>query len=419
MRSLRLRIAAILIGAIVVVVLVATSAVLLITNQPDPGRMIWPVASQIIAIDKFYSQQPLGGDTPPELDSLGPQRDDLTMALRQRLAQAGIDYPVSVYDKAHDDTQIAVVELAGEQLGIEFPTNMPLPREVWFLLGSWLGLVVLGVIAVSLFMAYRVTQPFAMLEDAVNSVGSDGLLPHIPERGSGEARQTASVINRLSERLRHAMESRMRLVAAAGHDLRTPMTRMRIRAEFLNDEDRIGWSKDIDELELIADSAIRLVKEEVSRDASAPLALDRLLTDTVEELRAQKLAIQLGPVDPVELSLPPLATKRALRNLLINAATHGHGGTASLTADATQVVITIADRGPGIPSDLLSQVFEPFFRAQPGRIQTTPGAGLGLAIAREIVERADGRLTIENGAQGGLVQTIRYDRQRFQAAGSA
>lgn len=417
MRSLRLRIAAILIGAIVVVVLVATSAVLLITNRPDPGRMISPVASQIIAIGSFYSQQPRGGKAPASLDDLGRKRDDLTTALRNRLNQAGIDYPVSVYDQAQDDTQIAVVEVAGEQLGIEFPTNMPLPRVVWSLLGSWLGLVVLGVIAVSLFMAYRVTRPFAMLEDAVNSVGSDGLLQHIPEQGSGEARQTASVLNRLSERLRHAMESRMRLVAAAGHDLRTPMTRMRIRAEFLSDEDRIAWSRDIDELELIADSSIRLVKEEVTRDANAPIALDRLLADTVEELQAQKYAIRLAHADPAELNLPPLATKRALRNLLINAATHGHGGEVSMVAAPTAVEITITDKGPGIPTDLLVQVFEPFFRAQPGRIQTTPGAGLGLAIAREIAERTNGTLLIENGTRGGLIQRLRYNPSKASPIG--
>ena len=411
MRSLQFRIAAILIGAIVVVVLVATFTVLIIVNRPDPNRMVWPVASQIIAIERFYDQRARNdalSASQDNLDNLGVERTDLTNALRERLARDQITRPVTVYDKTSDDTQIAVVELGGQRLGIEFPTNMPVPGEIWLLLGSWLGLIVAGVIAVSLFMAYRVTRPFAMLEDAVNSVGSDGLLPHIPERGSGEARQTASVLNRLSERLRHAMESRMRLVAAAGHDLRTPMTRMRIRAEFLNDEDRIAWSRDIDELELIADSAIRLVKEEVSNVDSEPVALDVLLREAVEELRAQKYAIALGPVDPAPLGKPPLATRRALRNLLINAATHGKGGTASLTVTASSVDIDIRDHGPGIPPDLLSQVFEPFFRAQPGRIQTVPGAGLGLAIAKEIAERTGGALSIRNNPAGGLTQTLRY-----------
>ena len=411
MRSLQFRIAAILIGAIVVVVLVATFTVLIIVNRPDPNRMVWPVASQIIAIERFYDQRARNdalSASQDNLDNLGVERTDLTNALRERLARDQITRPVTVYDKTSDDTQIAVVELGGQRLGIEFPTNMPVPGEIWLLLGSWLGLIVAGVIAVSLFMAYRVTRPFAMLEDAVNSVGSDGLLPHIPERGSGEARQTASVLNRLSERLRHAMESRMRLVAAAGHDLRTPMTRMRIRAEFLNDEDRIAWSRDIDELELIADSAIRLVKEEVSNVDSEPVALDVLLREAVEELRAQKYAIALGPVDPAPLGKPPLATRRALRNLLINAATHGKGGTASLTVTASSVDIEIRDHGPGIPPDLLSQVFEPFFRAQPGRIQTVPGAGLGLAIAKEIAERTGGTLSIRNNPAGGLTQTLRY-----------
>jgi signal transduction histidine kinase len=97
-----------------------------------------------------------------------------------------------------------------------------------------MGLIIAGVMAVALVMAYRVTHSFVTLEKAIASVGADGVLPPIPESGIGEARQTAAVINRLSARLKNAMESRVRLVAA-GHDLPTPMTRMRIRAEFLDE----------------------------------------------------------------------------------------------------------------------------------------------------------------------------------------
>lgn len=408
MRSLRLRIAAILIGAIVVVVLVATFALLAIVNRPDAGRMVWAVASQIGAIESFYDQRAASRDIDAGVDNLGAERPDLTAALRERLLATNVGLPVTVYDKADDDIQIAVISLADRTLGIEFPANPPLPRELWLVLASWLGLIVLGVIAVSLVMADRVTRPFAMLEDAVNAVGSDGLLPHIPERGSSEARHTAAALNRLSDRLRHAMDSRMRLVAAAGHDLRTPMTRMRIRAEFLGDEDRIGWSRDIDELERIADSAITLVKEEVSTGESTPVPIDTVLREVVEELRAQHHAITLGPVDATDLAKPPLATRRMLRNLLVNAATHGKGGTVSLAATPAAVVIVIHDQGPGIPPDLLSQVFEPFFRAAPGRIHTVPGAGLGLAIANEIAERIGGTLTISNNPAGGLTQTLRF-----------
>lgn len=408
MRSLRFRIAAILIGAIVVVVLVATTAVIFALNQPDPDRMVVPVASQIVAISAFLDENIDSASQPAvEAEEMGPLRPDLTAALQARLNDNGMDLPVTVHDKIGQGGQLAVVEVAGRQLAVEFPNMDGPPPELWIALAYWLGLIVLGVIAVSLFMAYRVTRPFAMLENAINSVGSDGVIPPIPEVGSGEARQTASALNRLSARLKSAVESRMRLVAAAGHDLRTPMTRMRIRAEFLPDEDRDSWVKDIDELELIADSAIRLVREEVSWGDHSPVELDKLLAETVEELQAQHYRIALGRLDQAIIDLlPSLAMRRALRNLLINAATHGKGGIVSLTANGPSVVIEITDKGPGIPQDLLARIFEPFFRAEPGRVQTIPGAGLGLAIAKEIIERSGGQLEVRNGPAGGLVQTI-------------
>ena len=123
---------------------------------------------------------------------------------------------------------------------------------------------------------------------------------------------------------------------------------------------------------------------------------------------SQDHSLELARLDQVTLEIPPLAMRRALRNLLINAATHGKGGTVELASNENAVLVRISDSGPGIPDMLLERVFEPFFRADPSRTQTVPGAGLGLAIAREIIERAGGRLSIRNRASGGLVQEISF-----------
>ncbi len=101
-----------------------------------------------------------------------------------------------------------------------------------------------------------------------------------------------------------------------------------------------------------------------------------------------------------------LGLRRALRNLIVNAATHGKGCIVSLSGQGGQAVLTIADRGPGIPPDLLNKAFEPFFRVDPARTQFIPGAGLGLAIAKEIIERCGGTIRLENRPGGGLVQTV-------------
>lgn len=184
------------------------------------------------------------------------------------------------------------------------------------------------------------------------------------------------------------------------------MTRMRLRAEFLDEEDRASWLKDIDELERIADSAIGLVREEVSQVPLEPVQLDEMLGGEVQDLVRQGYAITLGVLDPARLALPPLSMRRALRNLLINAATHGKAAVVELRRDAKGATVTIRDQGPGIPEDLLARVFEPFFRAEPGRLQTIPGAGLGLALAAEIIDRSGGTLSIRNRGGRGLEQTI-------------
>lgn len=408
MTRLQVRIAAILVGAICSILLVATLASIAAISYPLPERMAGPVAFQIRALNSVINadRSRFLSITQAEVTELGQQRADLTQAVQSQLGADGITLPVAVYDNSQTGTPVAVVDLGDTLVAINFPTDLRPPVDFWVILGTWMGLIVVCVVVVSLIMAYRVTRPFAVLEQAIGTVGPDGVLPHVPEAGSRETIETAKVLNRLSDRLRGAMESRMRLVAAAGHDFRTPMTRMRLRAEFLDDEERMAWLRDLDELERIADSAIGLVREEVSQAQAEPVQLDEMVRGEVEDLMQQGYALEIGRLDRACLSLPPLAMRRALRNLLINAATHGKSAVVELTANSEHATISIKDTGPGIPPDLLERVFEPFFRAEPGRLQTIPGAGLGLALAAEIVERSGGQLTLKNGLQRGLEQKI-------------
>ncbi|WEK06657.1 MAG: ATP-binding protein [Candidatus Devosia phytovorans] len=412
MTRLQIRIAGILIGAICLVVAVASLVTFVAISYPAPDRMAGPVAFQIRAL---YGAANIGPGSFPHLTAdqvarLGEPVEDLTRAITSRLQSDDISVPVAVYHDKTADTPVAVLQMAGEYIAIDFPHDTLPPIDFWLIMGAWMGLIVVGVILVSLIMSYRVTRPFAVLEQALVTIGPDGVLPPLPETGSHETIETARMLNRLSSRLRGAMESRMRLVAAAGHDFRTPMTRMRLRAEFLDDDDRAAWLRDVDELERIADSAIGLVREEVTDALVEPLSLDQLLRDEVEDLAEHGHDLTVAHLDRITLALPPLATRRAIRNLLINAATHGKGGSAELIASTDEVSLIIRDKGPGIPEDLIERVFEPFFRAEPGRLQTIPGAGLGLALAAEIIERYGGRLSICNSPDGGLRQTVVFPR---------
>lgn len=420
MRSLQVKIAAILIVSIVAVVFVATGVTAFVMSQGDEQRMVEPMARHIAVTQDFYLAQTTGRPRPPPreprsmiVDALpsGDSRDDLTAALRRELAHIGATGEAVVQQSAAGEEPVAALRLAdGRWMLFPFPEPMPPPPGLWVALASWLTIVVVGVVAVALIMARRVTRPFAILENAVASVGPDGVLPHTPETGSGEARQTAVALNALSDRLRAAMESRMRLVAAAGHDLRTPMTRMRLRAEFLPDEERDSWLSDLDELEDIADSAIRLVREEGAGEDRRPVTLDELVRETVSELVEAQLRVALGETVPANVTAGPMALKRALRNLITNAATHGGGASVRLEANDNTASVIIEDQGPGIPQTMLAQVFEPFFRANPGRNQEIKGAGLGLAIAKEIIERFGGRIEISNRSEGGLCQIVALPR---------
>lgn len=412
MKSLYHRIAALLVLSIVSVVGLATFAASRVLEPPDAREILAPVVSQmrltlaLIATDRDGAIA-AGADLeshPPE----GQYHERLTDALLDMLRQDGIHLQALVNKTDGTPPMMAGVRTPdGEWAMFRIPHRAP-PSDWPYILGGWMLLIVLGSLAISFFIASKITRPLEFLEGAAERIGQDGRLPQIPEEGSREVRATARALNRLSTRLRSALESRMRLVAAAGHDLRTPMTRMRLRAEFIaSDEEREKWLSDLEELDSIADSAIGLVREETSDAGPELIRLDLMVGMITEELARIGFSVSLDHLGQATVLAHPMALKRALRNLVINAATHGGGAHWTLDTSATDAILTIVDDGPGIPEDLLGQVFEPFFRVDPARRKTAPGAGLGLAIAKEIVNRFGGDIEIANRPTGGLLQTVR------------
>jgi signal transduction histidine kinase len=339
----------------------------------------------------------------------GAENEGLSRFFTQSLEKIGEPRRAVVTEGPNNPALIASVDLGDNTWLITEMPNLRLPPGGWVVLAGWIVLIIIGSTIISIFAASKITKPLRLIESAVGRVGSDGVLPHIPETGSGELRATAQALNRLSARLKSAMESRMRLVAAAGHDLRTPMTRMRLRAEFIADDDeRQKWLADLEDLESIADSAIRLVREEASQDGQEIVRLDRMVHEVVDELRQLGYKARLSGAVPQSIAAGPIALKRGLRNLIINAATHGKGARIGVTQEDGEAVVTITDQGPGIPEELLGRVFEPFFRVDAARRKTLPGAGLGLAIAKEIIERFDGTITVANRKPSGLAQIVRF-----------
>lgn len=403
MNSLRAKIALLLVTSIISVVALITLAGIFLFRAPRDD-VVNNFAHQLILMEKLANDSSTTElAAVPAAGQLDEDHTELIRGATERLGKR-LDVRVTFSDQAGGRQFQTISVRVGTRgwLIMDLFLDPPSALQLW----SWFSLVTLAVGAVALVGAYRMTKPLALLEGAIESVGPDGILPTLPEHGPAEIRATAVALNSLSARLKRAMESRMRLVAAAGHDLRTPLTRMRLRAEFVGDEeDRALWLKDIDELECIADSAMQLVREETSSTPLEVIQLDDLVKSVAAELRAQSFEIEVADTTTAYVRANRLALSRALRNILINAATHGVRGVVRVGGGEV-AKITISDDGPGIASDLLDQIFEPFFRADPARQQKIPGAGLGLTISREIIRRAGGDIRIANRPEGGLVQVV-------------
>lgn len=409
----------ILIAAIIAVVALASAAIFFIIPAPDGERIGTPMARQIQLIADLADRQSKTAGC-GELSAMGVLQDQisgemderLTGLLHARLAKK-VSSPDVIITRQPPEMQLTASIRTADCGFLVLPlSEFRSAADVRWVFTGWMLLIILGVSPIALFVANRMTAPLAMLERAIASVKADGLLPDLPEQGPPEVRATARALKRLSARLKVAMESRMRLVAAAGHDLRTPMTRMRLRAEFLGDDERAAWISDLNELARIADSAIGLVREETESLTAEPLALDRLICSIAGELTALDFKVTLATLDDARISGAQLALARAFRNLLINAATHGGGAMVSLEARDGQATVIIDDNGPGIPEELLERAFEPFFRVDSARRQPVPGAGLGLAIAKEIIDRQTGSIVITNRQGGGLRQTVSFNLLR-------
>jgi signal transduction histidine kinase len=406
MNTLRVKIALLMVVAIVTVVGLLTAVLFYLLGPPHRVHSLVPVAQQIETLIRVAEE---GSDAVLVVPQPSPGRvlDGVTQRLRETLLLRGLDLAVTVSRDGWRAPLMVSIPVGNGGWVLMPITDLPPQGAPWRGLVRWLILITFGATAIAVFVANRMVRPLALLENAVEQVGPDGALPTLPEKGPAEVRATAKALNSLSSRLKRAMESRMRLVAAAGHDLRTPITRMRLRAEFVeDDEERARWLTDLDELERIADSAILLVREESGKAPPELIQLDELVGSIGAELRDQNLDVIQTRVEPVKVRASRLTLNRALRNLIINAATHGIRARVEVGQSNGTARIVIEDEGPGIPPELLGQVFEPFFRADPARRQDIRGAGLGLTIAREIIQRAGGTISISNRDEGGLKQVV-------------
>jgi signal transduction histidine kinase len=303
--------------------------------------------------------------------------------------------------------QVAVKLSDGHWLS--FVTTLPqgAPSVSWQFIIS-MALMGVIVIAVSVWAVRRLTAPLGMLSAAADRLGRDVSAEPLAETGTREMQQAARAFNRMQERLRRLVESRTQMLAALSHDLRTPLTLLRLRAEEVADTDErdkmLGTIGDMDEM---IGTTLAFARDEVRAEPRRRVDVAALLESVVDDMADAGLPVTMQPAAPLTYECQPGALKRALTNLLDNAVKYGKRAQAAITSTAKAIEITIDDEGPGIPEAELPRVFQPFYRVEESRSRDTGGTGLGLAIAQSIVQAHGGELTLANRPGGGLRASIR------------
>ncbi|WP_318455345.1 ATP-binding protein [Photobacterium leiognathi] len=252
-------------------------------------------------------------------------------------------------------------------------------------------------------MVRKQTRPLKQLADAANSLSLDIYQPPLKEQGASELVTATQAFNRMQLRLRKYIEDREQLFSSISHDLKTPITRLRLRAELIDDDEKIDkFNHDLDELEMMVKGALQCVKETDLHENLTDVDIEHLLTSIAESHNHHGIKVTL-PTDPIlPIAAKPLALKRCLSNLIDNGVKYGESVVISTIDSSEQLIITIHDQGNGIPEDKLKAVFEPYVRLA----TDSNGHGLGMGISRNIIRAHGGKLTIKNSIKGGLLVTV-------------
>jgi signal transduction histidine kinase len=282
-------------------------------------------------------------------------------------------------------------------------------------------IMVAAVIAVVLasaaaaFMARRVVRPLSELTTAAAAMAAGSGRPHVAEQGPEDVRNAAVAFNVMAEKVARTLESQRHLLSAVGHDLRTPLTAMRINLEFIEDRElREGLMHNLDELQTLTEqvlAAARGTGGETKRNVDLSALVESLCTD-LDELGEP---VHWSGHSPAPISCRPNEIRRAVRNLVENAVAYGQKAEVRIADDSENYEVVVEDEGPGIPETDHQRVFEPFVRLESSRNEATGGTGLGLTLVKAIVEGHGGAVVLENRPEGGLRARMRLPRMAASA----
>ena len=272
-------------------------------------------------------------------------------------------------------------------------------------------LMALGVVLVSVLMVRWLTRPLRIFAEAARRSYAGLELVEVELNGPREVRDLAVAFNDMQRRIKRLIDDRTQTLAAVSHDLKTPLTRLRLRAAELSDQPGASEIEvDLDEMEAMLDASLEFLRgEQVDEDARM-LDLSSLLETIKNDFSDAGRDVTLNAPTRLPVVCRPLPLKRALTNLVWNAVRYGHRARIHVDEEPLAFVITIDDDGPGIPADQIEAVFVPFKRIDASRSRETGGVGLGLTIARTVLRGHGGDVVLENRPQGGLRAVVHLPR---------
>lgn len=380
---------------------------------PEEGRDAATQRARAMATSLAIGIERIDDSSRPMVDGQGrKQFSEFYDSLKNRLRQ-----PMMIDDEARANRVRVRIALPSGGL-MEFAFNRKrLASSTTYIFIFWMiGSAILLMLIATLFLRNQI-RPIVQLARAAEQFGMGQEMVEFGTRGASEIKRASSAFRTMADRIRRSVGSRTEMLAGISHDLRTPLTRMKLEIEMgkIDQATRDALESEIDEMRAMIDEYLDFARGDAG-EPMEPIDMGQLVRDLVEGYRRQRRPVELATCESVTMMLRPQAMRRALTNLIDNALRYGKTARVELELTIGFVRVKVSDAGPGIPPEEFETVFKPFTRLEASRNVKTGGVGLGLSIARDIAQSHGGNITLENqmNSQGevvGLSVTLRLPRE--------
>ena len=396
---------------------------------PDRENQTRRVAEQLVTAQALLEDAP-ADERIARATVMSNRGTQLGWSILPSLVDGGRD----AEDEFREEFLSAEPSLRGRDLRLRADIDHALPRDTHLKValklndGSWMALntrihvapwavllsgvgsaftLGLGVIIAATLVLRNLSRPLRALAEAADKVGQ-GAHVSIAESGAGDLKLVAKAFNAMQDRIAGLLNTRTEALAAVGHDLRTPLARLRLRAGFVKDDDaREALEADVDEMAAMLDSLLAYLGGQEDPEPQRRTDLAAIAMTLVDDATDAERPATYAGLDHLPVLARPLSLKRAISNIVENALHYGGDAALTLTREGDVAVLAIEDNGPGVPEAQMAHILQPFHRLDSARTRNTAGLGLGLTIVQQILQREGGTLVLKNRRQGGLRVELR------------